>query len=35
MNFKDIWQNYCAEMRTLWQNYCAEMRAIWAEADHD
>ena len=35
MNFKDIWQQYCAEMRTLWQNYRAELRAIWTEADHD
>ena len=35
MNFKDIWQQYCAEMRTLWQNYCAEMRTIWEEMNHD
>ena len=35
MNFKDIWQQYCTEMRTLWQNYCAEMRTIWEEMNHD
>ena len=35
MNFKDIWQQYCAEMRTLWQNYCAEMRTIWEEMNHE
>ena len=36
MNFKDIWQQYCAEMRTIWEDYRAEMRTIWEEEmNHD